>query len=593
MEATDRQRRAARPVGEWLLVAWVVVLTGAMMAPTLAPGFVLSYDLVFTPRQDLLPASLGLGGGLPRAVPQDAVVALVETVVPGQILEKAVLLAIPLVAGLGMLRLLSAAPLAARGVAATLAVWNPFVAERLVIGHWGFLLAYALMPWALASAIDVRRGRPGASARLVLQVAAAGLTPSGSLLVGLVCVPIAIAPGRPGQQPGRHANLWRRLVVTAAAMATSLPWVVPAVLHASSFTVDPVGSRVFALRDEGWGIVPTALGLGGIWNADTALDSRAWIVAPILTLLVLGVACYGARALPEIIGRAAASWWTFCALVGLGLALASSWLPGPWGSLISVIPGGGLLRDAHKMLAPLALLLAAAAGLGIARLARRIADRPTRLTVVGAAMLIPVALLPDLAWGVGGRLVPVDYPPSWSQMREALVAQSRAGDVLVLPWSAFRRFQWNAGRTVLDPAPRWLPRTAVVSDGLAVETPQGVVVVQGEDPRAREVEILLESGQPLAPALGGLGIGFVLVEEGQLPPLAPPVLAGLEPVAGVGPGLRLYVVPGSVTTAESTPATVAVIAVDVLVLVLLVGAAATGWAARRRDGRAAGPRLVR
>ena len=77
---------ASHRVSRGLAYAWVVLLSLLVTWPVLLPGFALSYDLVFTPRQDLLPGFLGLGGGLPRAVPQDAVVALIEVVVSGAIL---------------------------------------------------------------------------------------------------------------------------------------------------------------------------------------------------------------------------------------------------------------------------------------------------------------------------------------------------------------------------------------------------------------------------------------------------------------------------------------------------------------------------
>ena len=577
MEARDRRR----PRDAWLPVGWVALLSVLMTAPTLAPGFVLSYDLVFTPRQDLLPGSLGIGGALPRAVPQDALVAIVETVVPGSLLEKAVLLAIPVVAGLGMLRLLRGQALSARLVVATLAIWNPFVAERLVLGHWGLLLAYALAPWALASALDVRRGVPGAGARLVLQVAAAGLTPSGSLLVSVIAVPVALLPGS-------AAAPWRRIAVAGASIATWVPWLLPALLHPSSLVNDPLGTQVFAVRDEGWGVVLSVLGLGGVWNAEVVPASRDWISAPALAIVVVAVAAYGVRPLVAALGRAMAAWWAACAVSGAVAALASALIPDPWSSLLAVVPGGGLLRDAHKLLAPLALVLAAGAGLGLARLVARVADRATRLTVVAAAVLIPVALLPDLAWGVGGRLAPVDYPPDWASARQALVADTRPGDVVVLPWSAFRRFGWNGNRTVLDPAPRWLPRTAVVSDGLAVRTPDGIVVVSGEDPRGRAVDALLRAGEPLAPGLAPLGIGWVLVERGQAPEVIPSALDGLEevPIGSPGGELSLYAVPGPVAAASAPPGATLVVVGDLAVLGLLAGiAAAAGAGAWRRRTR--------
>ncbi|MGI9196268.1 MAG: hypothetical protein ACR2KE_02290, partial [Candidatus Nanopelagicales bacterium] len=464
---------SAARVTRGLAYGWVCLLTFIITAPTLAPGFVLSYDLVFTPRQDLLPASLGLGGSLPRAVPQDAVVALVETVLPGQLLEKAVLIAVPLVAGLGMLRLLRGCPWSARVVAATLAMWNPWVAERLVIGHWGLLLAYALVPWALASAVDMRRGVPGAGLRLVLQVAAAGITPSGGLLAVLLAVPIAVGPG--GQ-----AKPWPRVGVAVASAATWIPWALPALMHPAVLDNDPMAADVFGLRAEAGGVLLTSLGLGGIWNAEVVPASRTWPSAPVVAILVVLLAAYGFPELTRRLGRAAAWWWGVSAVAGVGAAWASAWVPGPWGTLLASLPGGGLLRDSHKLLAPLALLLAAAAAFGVARLCARMSDRATRGALVAAAVLVPIALLPDLAWGVAGRLSPVDYPPAWSTTRERLQADARSGDVLVLPWSAFRRFEFNDARTVLDPAPRWLPRTTVVDDGLAVATPAGIVTIEGE-----------------------------------------------------------------------------------------------------------------
>ena len=53
-----------------------LLLAVVVLGPALGPGYVLQYDMVFVPRQWLLPASFGLGGQLPRAVPQDAVLGV-------------------------------------------------------------------------------------------------------------------------------------------------------------------------------------------------------------------------------------------------------------------------------------------------------------------------------------------------------------------------------------------------------------------------------------------------------------------------------------------------------------------------------------
>lgn len=533
---------ASPRVARVLAYAWVVAVALLMIGPVLLPGFVLSYDLVFTPRQDLLPGSLGVGSGLPRAVPQDAVVALVEIVVPGMIVEKTVLVAIPLLAGTGMLRLLRGT--AAGVVAATLAMANPFVAQRLVIGHWGLLLAYALLPWALVVARRLRgTGDAWDGLRLLLLVAAGSLTPSGSLLIAAVAVPPVLMPG--SRYPVRS-----RAMLAAAVTATWLPWLLPALLHPSSTGADPAGTRIFALLpDAPGGALVTALMGGGLWNAEAVLPSRGTGLALVMAVVLLGLAAWGAPSLIRLLGRSLTGWWTIVAVAGLAAALASAMLPAAWGAWVDAVPGGGLARDAQKLLAPWVLLVAAAAGEGAGRLAAQLRDRATRIVVVVALAVLPLACQPDLLWGAGGRLAPVDYPADWAAARSTLQQDARPGDVVSLPWTAFRRFDWNDGRTVLDPAPRWLPRTTVVSDDLTVETSDGVVTVTGDDPRSQAITRALADGGALADALPEWGIGWALVARGTPGPV--PVLEGWDLVLD-GPDLALYAAPEGSVKAFST-----------------------------------------
>ena len=41
-------------------------------------------------------------------------------------------------------------------VAATLAVWNPYVAERLLQGHWSLLVGYGCLPWVATTMLRMR-----------------------------------------------------------------------------------------------------------------------------------------------------------------------------------------------------------------------------------------------------------------------------------------------------------------------------------------------------------------------------------------------------------------------------------------------------
>ena len=60
-------------------------------------------------------------------------------------------------AAAGAARLVPSRLPAARAAAAALYAWNPFLYERLLMGHWGLLVSYAALPW-------VARSRPSTSA---------------------------------------------------------------------------------------------------------------------------------------------------------------------------------------------------------------------------------------------------------------------------------------------------------------------------------------------------------------------------------------------------------------------------------------------
>ncbi|HEX4659955.1 MAG TPA: hypothetical protein VH307_21430, partial [Streptosporangiaceae bacterium] len=124
------------------------------LGPGLGRGFLLSYDMVFVPRMPFSAALLGLTGGPPRAVPSDAVVAVASLALPADIVQKIVLLLIFVLACSGAAALLDSAwgrgaPLLARLAAGVCYAWNPYVAERLLIGQWALLLGYAGLPWVV------------------------------------------------------------------------------------------------------------------------------------------------------------------------------------------------------------------------------------------------------------------------------------------------------------------------------------------------------------------------------------------------------------------------------------------------------------
>lgn len=193
-----RTRRVVR----WAVPGYALALSLAVTAPLLAPGYLLLRDAVSTPRSYLSDAALGLGESAPRAVPQDVALAVASAVVDGGLVVKALLIAGLLLAGWGAARLadrvLPETGVAGQLVAATVAVWNPFVAERLLQGHWSLLVGYGCLPWVAGAVVRLRTEGPaaGAWAAMVFFVALAGLTPTGVLLAAVVALACVAARAR-------------------------------------------------------------------------------------------------------------------------------------------------------------------------------------------------------------------------------------------------------------------------------------------------------------------------------------------------------------------------------------------------------------
>lgn len=481
---------------------YALALALLVVAPVLAPGYLLLRDAVSTPRSYLSDSALGLLSA-PRATPQDFAVALASHVVDGGIVVKALLLAGLWLAGWGagplVATLLPEAGLGGQFVATTLAIWNPYVAERLLQGHWSLLLGYGCLPWLATTMLRLRLDGAEAWLRccsLVFWLGLAGLTPTGLLLAATVTVVCVAAPGA-----GTPRWLCAAVALGTATVA-ALPWLVASALG-PPLDAGPSAPGVvaFAPRAEpGLGTLGSLASLGGIWNGAAAPASRATLFAVVSAGVLLGMVAIG---LPALVRRPAAVPLLVLAVVSVLVpaALAS----GPGLSMLSRVvdawPGVAVLRDGQKWVA-LAVPAYAVAGAGAVLTLRRWL-RPVVSAPACCAALILV--LPDLAWGVWGHVTPVRYPAGWATI--AATINNQPGTVAVLPAGIMRRFSWSGPAPVLDPLPRWLRADVLTTGDLTVSG----VTVPGEGSHARAVQRLLLAGTEPA-AVARAGVAWLVVE---------------------------------------------------------------------------------
>ncbi|MDT5081776.1 MAG: hypothetical protein QOJ80_6413 [Mycobacterium sp.] len=513
--------------------AYALALALLVTAPLVAPGYLLLRDAVSTPRSYLSDAALGLSEAAPRALPQDFVVAIGSWAVGGGVVVKALLIAGLWCAGWGAARLVAtvvpAAGVPGQFVAVTLAIWNPYVAERLLQGHWSLLVGYGCLPWVATAMLRLRAG-DGGWPPLVFWIAFAGLTPTGLLLAATVAVVSAAAPGA-----GRPRWVCVTLSLGVALLA-ALPWLVASALAGSLSSTQATGVPVFAARAEpGLGTFGSLAGLAGIWNGHAVPDSRTTLFALVGTAALLAIVALG---LPTALRRPAAV--PLLALAAVAVVFPAAMATGPGvaalEAMVRTLPGLGVLRDGQKWVA---LAVPGYAVAGAAAVVTLRARMPAIATAAGCCVVL-LAVLPDLAFGVGGKLAAVRYPPGWTTVAAMINADPRP--VAVLPPDSMREFRWAGTAPILDPLARWVSADVLATGDLVI----GRQTVPGEGERAREVQRMLLSGASVD-QLAGAGVGWVVVESGKGSiPLAPLRL----PLAYHDEALTLYRVGGDHPAAE-------------------------------------------
>jgi hypothetical protein len=474
-----------------------VVLSAWLLRGTWARGQYLFRDFVVVPdpaRPDsLLPAS----SAALRAWPLDAVAWALSGAVPTGIQQALVLGGCLVVAGTGAGVLVGRHGGPAAAAAAGVAVWNPYVAERLLLGQPPTLLGYAAIPWVL---LVVRAGAPTPRrvGLLFLAAAPAALTPWG----GVVALVVAVA----GAMSRRGRTARDVAVVAAAGVLWCLPWAVPGLLAGGS-GADPDGARAFALADDtGLGTWASALFGGGVWSRAAQPLSRTDPLALTASVVVLALALAGAALLWRGAGRCPG-------IVAVGLvavpATLLALLSGPLLWLVEAaqaVPGVAIARDQHRLLAPAVMAVAVLVGTVVGR-GSHVGGRAAGSGAALLAIVLAVTTVPDLPGRVQAAYVPREYPSAWSSVVAVVGARPGPQRVLSLPWQPLRATTWSGGQAFLDPLPRALADPVLASTALTVRREDGIVEV---DDRPVRHEAEWREGDVTAQSLRDAGVTVVV-----------------------------------------------------------------------------------
>ncbi|RZU54376.1 hypothetical protein EV385_6327 [Krasilnikovia cinnamomea] len=462
--------RSARLTTESGLLGLAVGI--AVVAPWTRDGYLMLLDWVGGPHQAVAQGLYGLDPAALDALPYRLATHGLRVVVGA--------------GATGWLMVLLFFPIAASGVsalagggrwrrhpAALFAVCNPFVADRIQVGHVPFLLSVSLVAWVLASAVRARRRGSWFAARPAGWYASAmAIGPHAAWLGGVGLLAVALLP-----RPRRNDLIRTALIVVAAGCiyAYALTVILNAIL---TVRVGDADLEVYATRAGPGGMFVTLLSLQGFWREDDLsgpIGSVGAVPAAVGLVVLVSAVVFGLVRLcrhdPDLGAPLAA-----LAVCGIVLGAGTQ---GPFGVAyrwaFDAVPLFEAMREQQKWVA--LAMLAYAVGVGAAAEAladavprRYFGKRAYRLRRLGAALAL-VALggvnaivATTLVWGLGGAVRVTDYPESWYAADR--IMGDGSGLVLFLPWHQYQPFSFTGGRTVGTPAAAFFRRPVLTSDAV-------------------------------------------------------------------------------------------------------------------------------
>jgi hypothetical protein len=492
------------------------ILALIILLPLVLPGYVLTLDMVFVPHPPLPDT-------VTASYPFHAAIHFLSYVIPGDVLQKIILLSIIVGSGIGAHRLVeylwtndATQHLASRlapYAGGILYVINPYVYGRFMAGQYAVLLGYALLPFFVLALLRFI-GNPSIRRTLVVAAWAVAISIVSVHTVGLLIImtivasAVAIWQRRHDKQPLRDLFSYATVGVMATLVASSY-WLVPAMLgrgsiaeQASEFTA--TDRQAFA-TDGG---VFNVLQLQGFWaeaqqlfvlSGDPLPFSGLWQMA-LWGVIIIGVivAWRLRRSVAVLFGIAGA----LAVILAVGDSI-NSWLA----AHVSFFAG---YREPHKFVALLALTYAVFFAYGTRAILVRVRSGGVHGAVIGL-VLLPFLVTPTMLWGFNGQLKPVQYPPDWYSVRAQLDQVNPDGKVVFLPWHLYMKFDFS-GRIIASPAEKFFGNNVITSNdpefaGLAppfdpVVTPLGNVV------SSRSVQ-----DHQLGSRLQSLGVDYILLAK--------------------------------------------------------------------------------
>jgi hypothetical protein len=448
--------------------------------------------------------TLGLFGGLTSGVVGSLLTGLLNWALGSVSTWLLFLLFFP-TAFLGISRL-AGGSLTSRISAGVLYTVNPFVFNRLFVGHIDLLIGYALLPFAVLSALRLHGPLWRYALRVSLWWAAlTAITPHFSWIYGVVVLVVAIVAA---SKDALRDSVVRLAATVASFFVMSMYLLLPHFVTTLATQNGPSSLALYQTSgDPRFGLFGNVAGLYGFWRLGPGPTLPKNLISgwPLLFVAILLVAVTGAwvalrktrtgsgdddvetveenavrtpisdllRSEPspssEDTTRAfVATSLLIVGVVGYFLALGSQGPTGPLFRWCYVhVPFFAIMREPQKFLMLLALAYAVFFGWGISHLSKLVTSAKASRAATAALLLgiaLPLGYTPTMFNGLSAQIAPSHVPSAYQKANDLM--GNGPGNVLALPWHLYLSYPFTNNRVVANLTPSLFNRNVISGDNV-------------------------------------------------------------------------------------------------------------------------------
>jgi len=486
-----------------------LLLATVIMWDLLKPGYILTIDMAlgpYSPRMDLLNHLNGIGINLSNcsAIPLAkityfGVAYLLGLAVPAWLIQKLALLLLLALSGIAMYRVAPTGNLYGRYFAGFLYMVNPFIYVRFLYGHFWLLWAYALLPLAMKSFMDLF-DRPSVKKVLVAGVWLTLIAPSEHLLAmagGIFFLFFIFNLIKRNQQTFKQVAVL--LGVIALFLALNGNWIVSTISEGRvAQSLQEFGPRDLGLfaafRDPN--VFLNVVTMHGFWRGEyyyPQWHSWSW---PLIFSVIFFFVVYGfITNFREKRGLYVKAMGT-TAVVSFVLAIGTSQeqLLKLFYFLYEKVPFLIGFRDSQKFVASLVLAYAYLGSIGMSLVEQAVQSLKKWLSPIFGVLVLILFLLYSYTMFLGfhGQLKNIDYPQDYYEVNSLLRQDEADFQVLFLPWHQSMGFAW-AGKVIANPAESFFIKPVIRGDNIEI----GDIYSQSTNPVSKYIEATIKKGKEI------------------------------------------------------------------------------------------------